>query len=189
MLPRGQFAYWSDRYGLIKINNKSTFFNNERFMEELFAYRQVLLAELQSIVEQLAHVLRAIPDSAWHKPLLTHACTPYGVLIQLRELEAHWFAVQLPRLLYESSPELPACTEFKRVDSQNQPVEQTEDILEEFSRLRNQELIWLRTLTPSDWSRISRHPWYGVHTLQWWVEYQLDLSQQYLRELASVPLI
>jgi hypothetical protein len=189
MLPRGQFAYWSDRYGLIKINNKSTFFNNERFMEELFAYRQVLLAELQSIVEQLAHALRAIPDSAWHKPLLTHACTPYGVLIQLRELEAHWFAVQLPRLLYESSPELPACTEFKRVDSQNQPVEQTEDILEEFSRLRNQELIWLRTLTPSDWSRISRHPWYGVHTLQWWVEYQLDLSQQYLRELASVPLI
>jgi hypothetical protein len=158
-------------------------------MEELFAYRQVLLAELQSIVEQLAHALRAIPDSAWHKPLLTHACTPYGVLIQLRELEAHWFAVQLPRLLYESSPELPACTEFKRVDSQNQPVEQTEDILEEFSRLRNQELIWLRTLTPSGWSRISRHPWYGVHTLQWWVEYQLDLSQQYLRELASVPLI
>jgi hypothetical protein len=156
-------------------------------MEELFAYRQVLLVELQSIVEQLAHALRAIPDSAWHKPLLAHAHTPYGVLKQLRELEAHWFAVQLPRLVHESSPELPACTEPERVDSQNQPVEQWEDILEEFSRLRNQELNWLRTLTPSDWSRIGRHPWYGVHTLQWWVEYQLDLSRQYLQELASVP--
>jgi len=156
-------------------------------MEELFAYRQVLLAGLQSIVEQLAHALKAIPDSAWHKPLLAHGHTPYGVLIHLRELEAHWFAVQLPRLVHESSPELPACAEQGSMDSQNQPVEQSEDILEEFSRLRNQELIRLRTLTPSDWSRIGRHPWYGVHTLQWWVEYQLDLSKQYLQELASLP--
>jgi hypothetical protein len=158
-------------------------------MEELFAYRQVLLAELQSIVEQLAHTLRVIPATAWHKPLLTGIHTPYGILAHLRELEAHWFAVQLPRLVHESSPELPACAEKESMVSQNQPVEQSEDILEEFSRLRNQELIWLRTLTPSDWSRMGRHPWYGVHTLQWWVEFQLDLSQQHLRELASVPRI
>jgi hypothetical protein len=156
-------------------------------MEELFAYRQALLAELQSNVEQLAHTLRAIPDTAWHKPLLAHAHTPYGILLHLRELEAHWFAVQLPRLVHETSPVLSACTEEGSMDGQNQPVEQSEDILEEFSRLRNQELIWLRSLTSSDWSRIGRHPWYGVHTLQWWVEYQLDLSQQYLHELASVP--
>jgi hypothetical protein len=156
-------------------------------MEELIAYRQVLLAELESIVEQLARILTAIPDTAWHKPFGANSHTPYRILARLRALEVHWFAIQLPRLLHESSPVLPACVEKRSMESQNQPEGYREEILEEFSRLRKQEVTWLRTLSSRDWSRVARHPCYGVHTLQWWVEYQLDLSQQHLQELTAVP--
>ena len=56
-------------------------------------------------------------------------------------------------------------------------------ILDELVRLRRQEVTWLRTLTPAQWSRSARHPWWGVHTVQWWSELQLDITLQHLKKL------
>jgi hypothetical protein len=156
-------------------------------MEELIAYRQMLLAALESIIEQLTHTVNAMPSTAWHQPYSLDSHTPHSVLAHLRDLEAVWFALQLPRLQYESTPVLPACAKRSWRENHYQPDEAIADILNEFSNLRSQELTWLRTLSSEDWSRIARHPWHGIHTLQWWVEHQLDLSQQHLKELASVP--
>ena len=156
-------------------------------MEELIAYRQALLAALESTIKQLTQTVNAMPSTAWHQPYGPDTHTPHCVLAHLRELEAEWFAVQLPRLQSESMPVLSACAKKGWMGNHYQPDEAIADILSEFSNLRRQELTWLRTLSSGDWSRIARHPWHGIHTLQWWVERQLDLSQQHLKELESVP--
>ncbi len=56
-------------------------------------------------------------------------------------------------------------------------------IIEDFAASRQWELGMLCGLAPLSWSRIARHPRWGVHTLQWWVELQRDNSHQYLSRL------
>ncbi len=58
-------------------------------------------------------------------------------------------------------------------------------ILEEFTGQRIQEVSWLSSLPSENWSTTARHPWWGEHTLQWWVELQLEYSHQHLIELAA----
>jgi hypothetical protein len=155
-------------------------------MEELIAYRQELLSALESVIDELTKTVNGIPTTAWYQPFGLDSHTPHYTLARLRELEARWFAVQLPRMLQASTAALPACAEKAWMATHYQLEESVEDILEDFSNLRQQELFWLRTLSPAGWSCMARHPWYGIHTLQWWVEQQLDLSRQHLTELASL---
>jgi hypothetical protein len=155
-------------------------------MEELIAYRQVLLAALENIIDELTHIVKVTPISVWHQPYGLDTHTPHITLAHLRELEAEWFAVQLPRLQHETTPVLPICSKQDWIGNHYHPDEAIEDIVDEFSNLRKHELTWLRSLSPEDWSRMARHPRYGLHTLQWWVEHQLDLSHQHLQKLAAV---
>ncbi|MFZ2096788.1 MAG: DinB family protein [Anaerolineales bacterium] len=155
-------------------------------MEELIAYRQELLLALESVIDELTKTVNGIPSTAWHQPYGLDSRTPHYTLAHLRELEARWFSVQLPRIKNETAPVLPAFEGQAWMANHYQPGESSEEILEDFSNLRLQELSWLRTLSPAGWSCMARHPWWGVHTLQWWVELQLDLSRQHLTELASV---
>lgn len=152
-------------------------------MEELIAYRQELLSALQQVVDQIRKTANLIPTSAWYLPFERNSHTPHFILAQLRELEAHFFTIQLPRFTIETLPLLPVFDEFAWMASHYRAGEPIVDILGSFSQLRYQELIWLRNISPADWSCLARHPWWGVHTLQWWVELQLEYSQHCLSVL------
>jgi hypothetical protein len=155
-------------------------------MDEIVAYREDLLSALEGALFELPKTVAGIASIAWHQPFGRDSHTPHYILEHLRELEAQVFAIQLRRILDEEIPLVPVFDDDAWMAIHYKPEELALTILEDFVNLRKQELNWLRKLSPAAWSRIARHPWWGVHTLQWWVELQLDYSDQHLRELSPV---
>ena len=155
-------------------------------MEELAAYRADLLSALERVVDELAVAVSRLSQIDWHQPIQLGSPTPHYLLFHLRELEAHQFSAQLPRFLDGPHTALPAFDDKAWMAGHYLPAEPASDILDDLLKLRSQELIWLRNLPPDGWSRYARHPWWGEHTLQWWVELQLEYSIRHLRQLRSM---
>lgn len=156
-------------------------------MEELLAYRADLLTALEGVVDELSKSVAIIPSDTWHQPVRTGSHTPHYILFHLRDLEAQVFALQLTRILSEERPTLPVFNDEAWMDSHYHAEEPASAILAELIKLRHQEIGWLQNLSPEGWSRPSRHPWWGEHTLQWWVELQVEYSSQHLKEISIVP--
>ena len=154
-------------------------------MGEIIVYRQVLLSALNEVVNELSKTVTAIPTRAWHIPLGPDSHTPHYTLAHLRELEARVFVPCLYRIQDEDSPRLPVFNDEAWMARYYQPGETVEAIMQEFAHARSQELTWLRELPTVSWSRTARHPWWGVRTLQWWVELQLDCSKQHVKQLTT----
>jgi hypothetical protein len=154
-------------------------------MEEIIAYRQQLLNDLRNVANEVFQLVLAIPPNDWYISSGLEAYTPHYTLAHLRELEVQVFALQLRRFLLEGTLQLPLFDDVSWMAEHYDPSETAQAILEEFTRLRNQEVLWLEDLSPESWNRSARHPWWGVRTLQWWVELQLEYSHQHLRELLA----
>ena len=154
-------------------------------MEELDAYRKELLAELEGVVEELFKAVAAIPSDAWHVSTGSDGHSPHYTLAHLRNVEAQVFIVRLRRILEEELPLLLLFDDEAWMASHYKPDESPQSIIEEYAHLRQQELGWLRDLPPAAWNRPARHPWWGVRTLQWWVELNLDYAHQHLDQLTA----
>ena len=152
-------------------------------MEELLVYRQNLLTSLDRVVTELRQAAAAIPTSAWHTPLAPGQYTPHQVLAHLRALEAGAIAVRLRHILDEQQPYLPLFDDDGWMAVHYDPSEPVTAILDDYARLRQQELSWLRDLPSAAWNRTARHPWWGVRALQWWVEQALLIARQHLEQL------
>jgi hypothetical protein len=144
------------------------------------------LSALEGVANELSKTVAGIPSSAWDLPFGQDSHTPHYILAHLRELEAQVFAIQLRRILAEETPLVPVFDDDAWMSTHYRSEETALKIMEDFINLRKQELNYLRELSPAAWSRTARHPWWGLHTLQWWVELQLDYSDQHLRELSPL---
>ena len=153
-------------------------------MEELYAYRKNLLASLAGIVAELQQTAVSIPANAWHTPPAPGQPTPHHTLAHLRAVEAQAISVRLRRILDESEPYLPLFDDDGWMAAHYDPAEPVQSILDDYARLRQQELTWLQDLPPITWNRTARHPWWGVRALQWWVEQCLLVARQHLEQLA-----
>ncbi|HEX9091882.1 MAG TPA: hypothetical protein VF831_10355 [Anaerolineales bacterium] len=153
-------------------------------MEELATYRADLLSALARLVDELPVTAFHISAAACHRSTLPGSPTPHFLLFQLCELEEQVFSTQLPRFVAEEHPFLPVFDIETWMAAHYQPQEPASAILDELLKLRRQELTWLHNLPNLAWSRSARHPWWGEHTLQWWVELQLEYSIQHLAQLS-----
>ncbi len=154
-------------------------------MEELAAYRAELLSALEGVLADLSQVVAQIPSGRWHLQGVEDTRTPHYILFRLCELETQVFASQLTRLITEEHPDLAVFDDDAWMADHYCTDEPPTAILEEVVRLRRRELDWLKRLSPADWSRSARHLWWGEHTLQWWIELQLETSQRHLKLLAA----
>lgn len=152
-------------------------------MEELYAYRQRLLKRFAEIVDDFRTTMSAIPAGVWQNPHVSGDESPHRVLAHLREVEAKAFHVRLRRILDEDEPFLPLFDDEHWMESSYRPDESPEAILNEYARLRQQELSWLENLPPQAWNRTARHPWWGIRALQWWVEQSLAYAEDHLRQM------
>jgi len=155
-------------------------------MEELLAYRSALLSALKGVIDELSKMVTHRPPDFWLQPTKSGLHTPHYYLFRLCALEAQVFTLQLPRLLAEDHPVLPVFDEAAWMSAYYQPAEPFSAILEKFVELRHPELVWLGKLTSEGWSRLARHPWWGEHSLQWWVELQVDCSYQHLNRMTPI---
>jgi len=154
-------------------------------MEELYAYRQNLLANLEGIVSELSQAAAAMPDAGWHTPAAAGQLTPHQVLAHLRALESQAIMVRLRRILDEDEPYLPLFDDDEWMAANYDPAEPVQSILDGYASLRQQELSWLKDLPSAAWNRTARHPWWGVRALQWWVEQCLLMARQHLEQLQT----
>jgi hypothetical protein len=154
-------------------------------MEEITAYRQQLLSALLDVVNDVTRVVKAFQPADWNAPPRLGTSSPHYTLSHLRELEIQVFYQPLHRFLIEDTPQLLLFDDVSWLAENYDPAERVTAILDEFSNLRRLEVDWLRALPAQGWSRTARHPWWGVRTLQWRVELQLDVSHQHLRELTA----
>jgi len=98
-------------------------------------------------------------------------------------VEAQIIAVRIRRILDEEEPDLPLFDDEAWMADHYDPAEPVQAILEAYASLRQQELTWLRDFPSVAWNRTARHPWWGVRSLQWWVEQCLQTARQHLQEL------
>jgi hypothetical protein len=155
-------------------------------MDELIAYRQELLSALERGVSELSTIVKGSPIEEWYHTIESNLHTPHYTLVQLWVLEAREFALNIRRINGEETPKLALFDDAAWMERHYRPKERPRIILQDFSNLRKQELEWLRELPPASWSRTARYPWWGMHTLQWWVELQLEYSRQRLSELSHL---
>jgi len=156
-------------------------------MEELLTYRKNLLEALVGVVNELRQAADTISAAAWHTTTAAGQPTPHQVLAHLRALEAQAIAVRLRRILDESEPYLPLFDDDGWMEANYNPSEAVASILDDYARLRQEELTWLKDLPPAAWNRTARHPWWGVRALQWWVEQCLLVARQHLEQLQNKP--
>jgi hypothetical protein len=152
-------------------------------MDELLAYRQRLLSGLEGVIPELSRIAAAMPANTWQLSSEQGAHTPHYSLTHLRELDAQVFSPLLRSIADQGTPLLPVFDDIAWMASHYASKKPAQLILEEFIYLRRQEIQWLQALPQASWSLSARHPWWGMHTLQWWVELQLDYSYQHLREI------
>ncbi len=155
-------------------------------MEELTAYRADLLIALENVMDELAAVVATLPAELWHQPVLPGDISPHYVLYRLYVLEAEQFFAQLPRFQDSQKIFLPAFEEQTWMATHYHPDKPAANLLEQLRALHRKELTWLHSLPAGGWSRLARHPWWGEHTLQWWVELQLEVSVLHLEQLRGV---
>lgn len=155
-------------------------------MDELIAYREGLLLALERVIPELSKIMIHTPLKDWHRKSVSDTHTPFYYLVHLWVLEASVFALNVRRINDEDMPLLTIFNDEAWMKSHPRPKERPRNFLQDIAALRSQELDWLRLLPPTSWSRTARHPWWGVHTLQWWVELQLEYSHQHLSLLSGL---
>jgi hypothetical protein len=155
-------------------------------MDELIAYRQELLSALERLIFDLAGLVKRTPFKDWHRKVESDRHTAHQILFHLWTLEAGEFALYFRRINDEETPQLPVFDDAAWMKKHYQSKEKPRNILSDFTNLRLMEIDWLRRLPVASWSRIARHPSWGVHTLQWWVELQLEYSRQHLSDLSRI---
>jgi hypothetical protein len=154
-------------------------------MQELAAYQNGLLSALEGVSPELSRLVEAIPSHIWQFSKKPGAHTPHYTLARMCGLDVYTFGSPLRSIVDKDIPLLPLFDEIAWMSGHYAPGKPAQVFLEEYIQLRKQEVHWLRSLSPECWSRTARHPWWGVRTLQWWVELQLEYSLQHLAEITS----
>ena len=69
------------------------------------------------------------------------------------------------------------------MQSNYDPQEPIAKLLNDYAKIREQELDSLKNMAPDGWNRIGRHLTWGGRTLQWWVEKSQAHSVSHLHQL------
>jgi uncharacterized damage-inducible protein DinB len=154
-------------------------------MEELLAYRQLLLSRYVYIVGELEEALQQIPPAEWLAPLDEQGWSAQRVIVHLLDAETQCFTPFIECLLAEECRSLSGSLSISQPAGQEQPSMSLLSLLAELRNLRQQQASQLRVLPPEAWNRIARHPAVGLRTLQWWVEQSLVHCVQHFRQLSQ----
>jgi hypothetical protein len=152
-------------------------------VDELPAYRKALLSALGCDIEQLRHIASGVPVQGWFRSGETGEGTPHYQLFHLWIVDNREFSVQVNRIMGQEIPLLEIFDADSWTASHYSPDTPIHLMIDSFSASRLAEIAMLEAASPADWSRLSRHPRWGVRTLQWWVERQHEVTLHDLHEL------
>lgn len=153
--------------------------------KELYEYRQNLLAAWIRQPEDVLLALAYYPKVRWHQPLPGSEWSAHQWLAVLRTLEARLILPSLQRILDEDQPQLERFDPVDWLAAEYRPEQPLDHLLAAYAELRAREHHRVAEVRALLWNRSGRHPWFGVRTLQWWVEHSFAHSRRALRFLQS----
>jgi hypothetical protein len=152
-------------------------------MEELFEYRHQLLEHFSTVAGDFRRRLSALSPKELHAPWNPSGNSRHWLIAHLRATEENLFLVSIHRILSESRPALDEFDRLAWMQSNYDPQEPIAKLLNDYAKIRDQELNSLQKMPPDGWNRIGRHLTWGDRTLQWWVETSQAHSVSHLHQL------
>lgn len=152
-------------------------------MENLYEYRKRMLVRFQATVFDLEHAVDALPQRSWHMPLEPGGWSIHQVLVHLRDADAHAYLPRILRILAEDTPFVEDFDDSDWMAKHYNPNEPVGAILAEYRELRNKEIACLESMPADGWSRMGRHPTWGLRSIQWWVERSLAHCEEHLKQI------
>jgi hypothetical protein len=144
-------------------------------MENLWEYRGRLFEHIGGVNAGLGKVIQSVQahqPGAWFEQRNT--------LAHLRDMEACEYLPALRRILDTDTPLLVAYDWRTRSLKDEDTVD---TMLSTLLSLRQVQVDLISRLSQPDWSRVGRHPVWGLRTFQWWVERSLSHLEKHLRQL------
>ena len=145
--------------------------------------REEILAALAAFPDELARiVLMDHSPEALIRPASDGGWGVVEILPHLRDWEEIYFE-RARRIVEEDHPYLPgyddALWSIERDYRNQDPI----NTLEEFRRLREAHVAFLRGLPPEAWERTGEHGYFGVITLRWLENHVCDHDQEHLQQI------
>jgi hypothetical protein len=153
--------------------------------DQLFDYRVRLLARLENQPAEVAALLAALPESAWHRPRGPAGRSLHQLVAHVRDLETMAFLPRLRRILNEDRPVLEPFPSHDWSDGDYWPGEPMTNILAGWAQARAEMLDLLPAASQTAWNRTGFHPPSGQRTLQWWAERIHNHAREHLLDAGA----
>ena len=148
---------------------------------ELNEYRDRLLRQIENSAEDFCAACKAIADP--FAPLEVDGWNTHQLAAHTRDVQVHVYGARSRRTVEEDAPVFPNFDNEVWNAEHYHTDEPLDAILAEFLADVRAIVPWLRKLSPSDWSRPSRHAVYGEFAMQHWVERMLAHIKEHLATL------
>jgi hypothetical protein len=154
-------------------------------MEELWAYRQRLLATHAAQVDRLGSVLEGIPERRLTRRPAGGGWSAHQLAVHVRDVEVQAYVPRVHRLLAEEDPQLSDFDAEAFMAAHYDPAEPVAQIVQDVAQARQGVRRMLDYGNAAGWSRTGRHPALGICTVQAWVERAVAHFDEHLGQLEA----
>lgn len=152
-------------------------------MKEILHYRDTLLRRYREQPGQLKLFAGGRTPSLHISPA-EGEWTPHQILCHIVAAEEHALFPRLIALLEEEEPFLENWDEQAWMEREYDPTAEVMRELHRLEQIREKGAARLEGLSPEHWNRTGFHPYQGVRTLAFWVEYSVAHVEDHLRQLS-----
>jgi len=144
--------------------------------------REELLAALAAFPDELARIVFKDHDQdSLMRPASDGGWGVVEILPHLRDWEEIYLE-RARRIVEEDHPHLPGFDDELWSIERDYRGQDPRETMEDFRRLREEHVEFLRALTPEAWKRPGTHGYYGEITLQWLENHVADHDQEHLQQ-------
>lgn len=152
-------------------------------MKEIKEYQARLLDRMWSQPQELRQALGGYTANELLKPVEKNGWSPHQILAHLCHVEWGAFLPRFDSILKDDNPVLANFDEVAWMETYYDPEVPVEELLKDFDAVRQSARELLEEISPDQLSRTGRHPYQGVRTLQWWIEYTVSHAEEHLEQL------
>jgi len=150
-------------------------------MDELLEYRQRMVMKIANAAELIEAAILSNNDPT--QPLESGGWNLHQVITHMRDVNQHVYLPRLHRIIDEENPMFENFDGEAWMAEHYQPQEPIQKAVSEFKEQCQSSADWLKNLPQEAWNRPGRHPSFGKHSLQWWVERTLAHISEHLAQL------
>ncbi|MCG2785058.1 MAG: DinB family protein [Anaerolineae bacterium] len=148
---------------------------------ELYEYRDKLLAQTLAAAQEFERLCRDVPDP--FRSLTGDGWNVHQIATHVRDVDKQVYGMRLRRAVAEEHPVFQNFDGDAWQQAHYNAAEPLGKILDEFQDSIRDLVGWLTSLPPAAWSRLTRHEVYGEFAMQAWAERGLAHIEEHIRAI------